>query len=277
MSSDKAREFLEHLEEWMRRYEAAKELAPKIQREIANAQLTVKTWDYLKVRAPNEISQAVEQSMAREITELKQRLPLIPRYDNMAPFAITTSSTSNSTVAVEVMLQVYVAQPQPNPEGASLVRAYEKLHQDQNQFGEAESRIKSVLPSPSELLALFQAAEKSHRMAVAGVDDKSHAAGDVRNFLYKFKGELFDKARRHKGDNMTWPIMAARFVPDVSSVQHLRLLEQERIHNEIYDDLSKVTKLQRDMEQALFSATWFRAVDHVIVVCGCILDRGTPP
>jgi len=276
MSDDKAREELAYLEEWLRRFAVTRDLAPDVQRRYKATQLNVETLDYLKSRVPDEVTRALAQDQARETAELMQRLPLIPKYEEHTALFLTMGSASTSTGIMEALSHTIEAESPPNPQGILIFVAHERLHQEHNQFAEAELLLERVFPLAPALVNLFRAAKSSYQMTKTGFGDKSHAAGDMRNFLYKFNGELLDRAREHERENMTWPTMAARFVPPVASVQHARLVEQERVHNDLRRELSPATKGRWDISDSLLSALWLRFVNHVVVVCGSILDS-TPP
>lgn len=262
MSSDIAKKIEAYYAEWLRRYKTAAEIAPDVQRQYELAQWQAKAYE---VPMPDEVRHEIDPGLGRNLEILKERLPLSPIYCNtLALGTSTTSAASLMTSALSDMLREYREYDHVD----ELLGQYRQLQDKHVRINEARLRLERVFPL---LLDLFDTAQRAVSMFKLDVEQAASAASELRNLLDKLKGELFRKAQHHKGDNMTWEIMSERLtVIRASASDRQVLLEQEIQRSRLYGDLSSIAK-RRNLNMTQVEMLWPRVVDHVYVVCGCLM------
>lgn len=266
--SDHAKESEKFLTDWVQRFESIKAVAPEVQRHLESVRWLVGARDLL-AGAPQEITAGIDRRTAQDFDLLKTTLPQLTDYTKVSRREIIALGSSMVTTHAMAFTALGALEGSP---GALLmievaVRNFEELQQSQGRVGEARARLEAQFPS---LVGLFDLAEQAFRLAKLNDDEIPSAAGQMRTFLDKLKGELFDKARRGPNEkNMTWPMMAERLGGTATS-QQTALLDQEVSRGPLIEDLSELLKRRTAPDVKMLSVAWTRVVDHVFAVCGCI-------
>lgn len=271
MSSDKARELEEFLAEWKRRHESEKAIAPEVQREHDAAKWLIKAAELIESQAPQEVQIPISRRISIHVDELKRRMPLPPLYITQSEsaylIATSTSSADLGTHVFEVLTSMV-----SSPGGADVLpvaEEYQHLQEAQGRIVETRLRLLAVFPS---LVQLFESAHRAHEIAKLSPNEVPSVAGEIRTLLDKFKGELFSKAVSHSHENMTWQTMSERLSDEGSSERRM-LLEQEDQRRQPYTELSEILKQRTPSDVTRLSSAWALVVDHIFVVCGCLLAR----
>jgi len=258
----------EYLAEWLRRYQREAEIAPTVKTLHEFSQLKMRAFTAIKARAPAEITQSLQHDFDRELAGLRNTLPLPPLY-RAPPITIATSTATTSAANVSVTQALLTMRLDPDPavkrDVDSILAAFEHLHERHHRVAQARELLARQFPA---LVTFFDRAERSARMATAVEESAPAAANEARILMDKLKGELFDRARKHHGDKMTWSTMAFCLGADRDTVELLAEAEVQR--SQIYGDLSDVAKQRTSHEAGSFMSIWLMVVDHVLVVCGYI-------
>lgn len=273
MSSDNARDIKTHLDEWLRRFDTAKRIAPSVQQAREFADWQVIAYDALKADVVSKVNANVDQHLSRELTLLKRDLPLLPDYNPIdkyrAPFqtnfATTTSVASGTAALFDALLMEVGSYKKTSLKANQAIQSYERLQRTQGRITEARSRLIAHFP---KLLEYFEQAETTYHLAAINPDDMPSAALAMRTLLDKLKGELFNKARHGTNENMTW----ATFAEQLARNEDARntLLEEDERRIKLIDSLSSTLKKREASNSSPLSSVWPLVVDHIFIVCGSI-------
>jgi hypothetical protein len=263
---DPARQFWDYLNRWVENDNKQRALRPAVVRMLGTATWQVGAMDALRAESP-EMARELNGDIARGLADLEFRLPLPREYD-------TKTDVSSSAVTAAVNVSVYSAlvsargsDAQSSPRLTAEIDRYEEIVAEQGRADEAGRRVALLFPNLSER---FTAAQNAVRVAGGNSQAQESAASDMRTFLWKLKGELFSRASKHVGENMTWEFMAER----LGTAGQRVLLDQGSTYSSLIDTLSKICKARSSTFN--FDEVWTRFVDHVFIVCGEVIV-GTPP
>ena len=119
--------------------------------------------------------------------------------------------------------------------------------------------IRRVMPQKVER---FDAAEHACMLSAIESMQVSAAAAELRTLLDGIKGELWAMARLGPKEDMTWSKAAERLRSGApsNSLAYEQIVRQERIHTQLYEDLSGVLKRRRDGDLAVL---WARMLGHI--------------
>lgn len=271
MSEDKAKETAAYLEEWLRREQTAHKLVPEVERELELARWGQTGSSIIKKRAPQEITRNVEQGLARDLDVIKKRLPLVPDYGNVEFYGVIPTTTGTSTASAASSSAVFIALTELHSPDAQevdeAISEYLRLQEKTKRIEEAKQRLRDHFPS---LALLLDSASDAFAHAKVNSNDVPKAAAEIRTFLDKLQGELYDKARRSRSENMGWSTMAERLTPGLNSSMRPILLDQEMQRRHLYAELTDLFKGRGATTISRLSQAWAGVVDHIYVTCGCL-------
>jgi hypothetical protein len=122
-----------------------------------------------------------------------------------------------------------------------------------------------------DLMERFDKASGAYSQAVSGAGERSAAALAMRNLLDGVKGELWERARQAKKENMTWNIMAERLAKGKpGGLEHQQLLDQEEKRASLIDRLSKIIKHREGGTYVNLDTVWTQLLDHIQAVLGLV-------
>jgi len=208
---------------------------------------------------------AADQDLTRQYEQLSGFAPMPPNYGVTTTLTSTAVVTGNASLFNALVSMPLVAMANEIP---PLIEKYNNLQQSQGRLQDAKARLGKLFP---HLVLFFVGVERAYHTSSMREEDWTHAATDMRNLIEKLKGELLDKARRTDKETPNWKTMVDRLTVE-GSFQRNTLLAEERNRAELYDLLSRITKYRNPVTRNPLVEVWPRVVDHVYIVCGCLLS-----
>lgn len=142
---------------------------------------------------------------------------------------------------------------------------YRQLQESQQRPAQVRALLAARLPG---VVARFDSARDTYQLCQSGLGDKTAAALEMRTFLDGVKGELFERARRHPGENMTLELALERLFS--SAATRTDIEEQLTQRPSLMEALSAMAK-RRDLSKAYeLEALWARVLDHAFVVVSAL-------
>jgi len=192
----------DYFREWLKRCGKAQESAPSIQQalEITEWELEALT------NRPDEADEIqlgdLEARFEREYDHVAQTLPMMPEYDPGAIPTLTAVTTSGSASTYVYVTRVGGLGTQKAKDYADKYTiTYRELQEAQSRPKEVEALLQKL--GGSQTLERFSSAQKACSMSKSGIGARTAAALEMRTLLDGVKGDLFEKARRRQGENMT--------------------------------------------------------------------------
>lgn len=260
----KLRERRKHLLEWKSRYKSAQQMLPYLDRQLELTELSIQALTDLPEEAQDIPHQDLAPLLDQENDRIKFTFGLMPQYDPEDAKNSTNLLVSGSTASISVIVSRTL---QVGTEAAQTF-AYDYSNRLQaiqaSQSREATIRdLLNRLPhdAPLKSLDAAQAAFAGWRSQTV---EASAAASELRNLIYKLKGELFDLARNQPGENMTWERMAHRLAK--GNQEKEALLRQEKLQLLILPDLSHMAKARTAPLPKKLEYLWSQTLDHVFSI-----------
>jgi len=149
------------------------------------------------------------------------------------------------------------------------LRPYIDLHGKQERFEEVKNYLLSLNPNRVEELEI---AEKSYRLTLSGINDLIYTGIAMRNILEHFKGDLIQRAKQQKSENSpSWEKMSERLTKKgVDSVEYQEMIKQKEIWSEIHNELTKITKNLKKIDNIQLEVLWTKTIDHLYIIFGLI-------
>lgn len=121
----------------------------------------------------------------------------------------------------------------------------------------------------SSTLKRFDDAEKAYWCSKSDPDNRKEAALNMRNLLDGLKGDLFQLARSHNKENMTWEKMIKRLGIGVNNGdEHRALSNQKDVRGTLISYLTDIIK-GRDPRTNLDHLRT-QVLDHIYIVLGLL-------
>jgi hypothetical protein len=275
MSSDEARKKLEYIQEFQRRLEhATKVVGPELERQREVAEWELFATDVMRPHLPSEVFSSIEQGIARSHRIMHDALPMMPDYSlpGVGVRMLTISTSATTSYAHAEIANLDPSKFKDDPRVAQVRERYQQIQSHHELEQRAAVNLAACFPG-LDVVTLFAGICRDFPLARSGLKEIVECAGQMRTFLDKLKGELFDAARIANGQPMDWSLIASRFAPaDSEPERHQILLEAEHRHYDLVGRLSRLLKLRQEPTKQELVSAWSGLIDHVYVVCGCIRD-----
>ncbi|MBX3002722.1 MAG: hypothetical protein KF828_02125 [Anaerolineales bacterium] len=146
---------------------------------------------------------------------------------------------------------------------------YRELQAKQSRYEQVRELLgKFKTDRVKELDTAYQA----YKSAIADVGERVAAGISIRNLHEHFKGDLYEKARIQRRENMTWERMAIRLARGgEGSAEHTELLNQNHNWESLQTRLTEVAKGQKSGIVADLDDIWTKFLDYMFIVLGLIV------
>ena len=266
----KPREIRERLSSWLERARDVKDAAPWVQQALEQVE-----WQEATLAARPSEAGAIPEDVNQAIDLLHRQvgtfLAPLQGVDIRAVTLVNSISTSTSSVIYTSVIKVpSIDSPSVQDYIESHGAAYVQLQERQNRFAAAKDWLARL---SSSLATQFERAKEAYHAARACVGERSAAALEIRTFMGMLEGELFEKARRHSKENMTWERMVDILLPRADqAATREELLRQKKTRAKLLDELSDVAKRREGVNIQDLDKIWVRTLDHVYVVAAGVLS-----
>ena len=266
MSADRPKDILGHYETWLIRHQKETELVPKVQRARDAAEWQYKAWTNVQISLPAETRSELEAKYDQEYQNLRTNLPLPTEYPASASSAVVTGVTTSTMSTYFGILSARDVGALDEHEAAGHLDSYASMLDAQNRIETLRTWLTELFP---RLIDQFDKAVQTRLAARSQPEQIFAAALASRTLLERFKGQLMERARSHRGEKMPWVTMAERLVP---ATERQMFREQETQHSRLFDRLSKIAKNQHDATVEELESLWPLVVDHLYVICAAIRE-----
>jgi hypothetical protein len=257
-----------HLIEWLQRNKTAQDLLPAVQHELELTELNIRALS----NPPEEASEIPREDLSftlnHENQHLMMSLPLPPAYLPLRfesdSDAIVSGSTATITTTIARIAEIGTVSAKEY--AASYFSDYQRIQDSQSRHIKVRSLLQPF--NREELLQAFDSAYKAYIAAKSGTMNDSAAASEIRTFLYKLKGELFEVARRMPRENMTWSRMSHRLAKGNS--EEGILAARHKFELILEDQLSNLLKLREGERNDTLGNIWPRVLDHVYIILNSV-------
>ena len=266
----KLREKRNYFTLWLERVKRAQEIIPFVHRDL---ELT--EWEIAALEnAPEEADEipivGLSELVDQDLEFWKVNVPILPPYDVTAVSSSSAYSTSGTASFYSYVSRIGELDiPGAAEYSARYTVGYQDIQQKQDREGEVGKLIvKLGNPQTSER---FQRASAAYYGAQSGTGERTAAAFEMRTLLDGIQGDLFERARSHPGENMTWPIMAQRLAKGgQGSVEEVGIRNQEQHRSSLIDRLSRIGKDREGGVLTDLGHIWAQLLDHVYALLGLV-------
>jgi hypothetical protein len=256
---------VDHLEKWLAGAKKVAEVAPIVQKNLDYTRWIIKT-----VRdRPEDMPPLPDltEDTERDLSYVQKVLPTLQAI--MQPAIMSSTSVGSSIVG-------YVfdyTQEAPRFCGSTAVdyakeakASLEKLNSQYQTVDELRARIRKL--GKSGLDDRFEIARESFESYRVGTTDRMAAAGTIRTFIDGVRGELFERARKQPGEDMTWERMAKRLAPE--SPQYETVFNAGPTLSKLIGPLSDILKDREGNNKTDLEVVWLEMLSNMIAVMGSI-------
>jgi hypothetical protein len=195
---------------------------------------------------------------------------MMPDYDLGLVQSSTGISASGTASVYEFVSRVGDLQtPSAIDYSGSYTASYQKLQQEQDRPTEVRNLILK-LGNP-QTLERFDRAFTAYYGVSSDTAERTAAAMEMRTLLDGIKGDLFESARRHSGENMTWSIMAKRLAKGQSGgLEETEIRNQEKSLSSLISRLSQIAKVREGGSLTNITHVWTQLIDHIYTVLNLV-------
>lgn len=251
----------QYLSTWLSRYSKAKDIVPDVQKD-----LDLTTWGIhaLENRPPiaNEVPSNVDLSYyaSRAYHFTRAALPMIPNYNSGM-----MSTASSTGIANASAIYSYVAKYADIPDSNAVDFANKQtgLYREIQAQQERPKEVRSLMQvfCTVQTLQRFDTATMSYLSSKSRAVTSIDSANSIRNTLYGFKGDLFEKARATPKENMTWVKMSQKLAKGVKESEVLT--RNEVTLTSLISGLSEILKDRDHGSITNLDNLWTRSLDFM--------------
>lgn len=266
----KLKEKREYLAKWLERLSQAKDAA-----EEAKKHLDYTDWQISVVESRPESADEIPfpdlgPTLDSDIAHLPDAYPMIPGLNKgqmLSASAFTSSGTQD--------ISAYVGRV--GDLGADDAHQYVNLHLDRL------DELRKIYDRPEEVRSLVaklaneatldrvENALSSYLAYQTSTGTRSAAAADIRTLLDGIKGDLFELARQHEGENMTWERMARRLVRGaIPGPEYDEMVRLKQKRSSLISRLSDVIKNREGGSLTNLDQLWMQTQDHIVSTLGLL-------
>ena len=267
---DKLKQKREYLAEWLARVRSASRIAPQVQKDLEFTEWQIKAIDTRPVDADEIPMPELDRTADSDLANLPSAYPWLPQFNEDAPSS-ASAFTSTGTLSVSIYVgRVGDLDSQPAKEySADQLSSLGALQAKHDRPSEVRALI-ARLRNPATLERLDRALQ-SYQSFQTGTGTRSAAAIDMRTLLDGVKGDLFQLARSHDQDNMSWETMARRLArgPNQQAACD-ELIGQLAARTSLIERLSDIAKDREGGSLTDLHQVWLEIQNHLIAVLGLV-------
>jgi len=260
---------LDYFKEWLRRLKQAQDQIPIVQDLEERTEWEINTLNDLPEDAQEFFSLSLVDNYDITTEHLRESLPLPPEFNVLAvPSAAALSTSGSSSIYSAVSRAGEVDAEDIQKWSGIHTGLYREIQKKQTRFDKVKQQLQML---NANRVGELETARQEYAAAVSDVGERIAAGIAMRNVLDHFKGDLFERARDHLGENMTWEQMAERLtLGKVGGIEHKELINQEVEWRSLKVRLSDVAKGQKHGLVVDLQDIWTKLVDHLFTVLGII-------
>lgn len=257
-------------EKWLDSFRKARDVVPYV---IQNVEITDWQIRALKDR-PEEATEIPYPGdpnlLEQENKYLRNIFPPIRVPSGIELDTTTSVTTSGSTGAYEYVRRIGdINTPRAIIYSQTFGDEYQQLQEKQQRSNQVQTLLRKL--NDSDVLERFDRAYKAFMAYKSKTGERTAAAMEMRTLLDGIKGILFNKARKHPNENITWDTMATRLaIGGGGGPLHIRLINQKGLRSSLIARLSDVGKVREGGSITNLEDIWTEMLDHIVTVLGMI-------
>jgi len=260
----------EYYSQWLNNYNKSQEIAQFIQ-----IQLEYTNWMIDTLRKLSEYLNSTEVAYIFSDIENKNQyiesaFPMIPEYD----YSIIESSSALTTADASALYACIEATNFSKSQNSrKYVEEQESKYYELESVYDRQNKVFKLLIqlNSTNTIERYNQAAKSFAEYKINPTKRISAANGIRNLLYGIQGDLYEKARKWKNENMTWEEMAKRLAKGgINSVEFKEVINQQKEFSKLIEILSNILKDHEGKLLHNLEAVWIRSLDFIYVILSVI-------
>jgi hypothetical protein len=256
----------DRLREWLARYRNASEVAPEVQKNLEITEWQIATIESRPQEADEVPLPDLLSTSDSDVAFWGSALPSMPDYDKQLIVSASPFSTSGTVSIHEYASRVGDLGTAPAIEfAASAVGSLDAIYKRHDRSTEVARAVGAL--GSTNLGERLTATARGYQDYAVGGTARAAVAILMRNLVDGLKGELWQRARTHPSENMTWELMADRIAIGGSGTpQHTELLKQEGRHASFVARLSDVAKDREGGSARNLDLLWTEIQDYILTI-----------
>lgn len=264
----KLREKREYYREWLRRLDKADEAAAEVKRQLEVTEWQIKALECAPPEADEIPKPDLSMTLDSDIANMKIALPFVPLYAKTGGLSASAFGSSGTASVYEYAARVGdLGTPQAVEYSKSTTWELRQLQQRQDRPAEIRQLLSATCSAST--IERLEACLRSYASYSAGRGNRRAPATDIRTLIDGVKGDLFQCARRHPNENMTWPTMAGRLAIDGEHSSHCQ--EILRLESRCSSLSSRLSDIIHDREAGSLTNVddvWAETQDFLVALVG---------
>jgi hypothetical protein len=264
----KLHEKRDYYREWLRRLNMADEAAVEVKR-----QLEVTEWQIEALEsAPPEASEIPKPNLSKtldsDIANMKITYPFVPLYTKPAGLSASAFSSTGTVSVYEYAARVGdLGTPDAIEYSQRTTVELRQLQQRQDRPAQVRQLISRTCSAST--VDRLEACLRSYASYSAGRGNRTAPATDIRTLIEGVRGDLFERARMHPNENMTWPTMAPRLAIDGEDGAHCQeILRLESVSSSLISRLSDIIHDREAGSLTNVHNVWAETQDFLVALLG---------
>lgn len=253
-----------HLEEWLRNHKSADEVAAEVQKNLDFTNWQIDALEGSPDEADEIPRPDLTQTLDSDSAYLSQVLPPMPPYDMKRVVAASAFTSSGTIPIYQYVSRVGDLGTEDSIRYSTRVTvAFQELQQTYDRPGEIRELL-AKLGNPGTL-DRFDAALRSLYAYKRGTANRASPAIDMRTLIDGAKGDLYERARMHPKEGISWQTMSARLaLGGEASEQYTQLLAIENTHSSLVSRLSDIAKDREAGSATSIDNVWAELQDYLV-------------
>jgi hypothetical protein len=254
---------LSYLQEWIDRLKEANKVAQEVQQQIELVRWKI---GVLKNLPPEADEIPFDPPKAeKDLDYTKSAIRQIPTYDRSALTNSTATTVSGTTDYYNFVTRIGDLNTQNAITfSGEFIEQYHSMQRSQDRQRMVRQMVEK-LGNP-QTVNRFDKAVDAFSLYKTGVGDRTSTALQIRTLLDGVQGTLFEKARNHAKENMTWGKMGSRLARiQPNSEDYNQFIMQYDVRSRLYSRLSDIGKDREGGSVTNLEYIWPQVVDHLYV------------
>jgi len=236
--------------------------------------LTLSEWEYntivrLSTESIDNFDVNTENYVLQSNEFIEKGFPYI---SSINPSITVSGLAMSASSSAAIFHEASKIQPSTNPQIYTILREYNEIQTSQKQEEVVLTKLKTFAINIADT---FKNAMDSIKHSKAVKDDYNKAALEIRNFLEKFKGELYSKSSRvgNFPKNQKWGIMSEDISrKNIANLEEIALKGEEQIYDRLHNDLSSILKNRTTVTDNEFENLTTEFLSHMYSIINLIDD-----
>jgi len=267
---DRLRRKRKYLGDWLAGHASAEDIAGSVKEALDFTEWQIEAIETRPVEAAEIPFPDLVDTLDSDMEHLESALPMIPTYD---PEMVLGSSALTSASTVDIFDFAGRIGDLGTEDASAYSGKIRMRFYDLQEKYDKPSELRKLLErlENSNTLERFDNALSNYQAYSRGSVDRASVATSLRTLIDGVKGDLWEAARQHAGENMTWQIIVRRLVRGgPQGPQARELMQHERRHSALVSRLSDVLKDREAGSVTDIDALWSDVQGYLFTLLGLV-------